>query len=294
MRSGSKTLERGLQALRALADFPDQLGPRELARRLAITRSAAQRILNSLTAHGFAQQNASSRHYRLGHAIRGLAESLERKDELVSVARQPMVDLSAIADETVCLHTREDRWRVPILQIRCENELRYNVKLGARYPLNAGAAGRALLAFLPLDEVRRLGKSFEWRRRTSETARNWKEFEQRLEDTRRNGFAVSRGESTPGVCGIAAPVFDMSGAVVASIGIHAPKVRVSENRIAALAPHVVRAAAQVSRALGHHGGRAAPRAVSRKTSDDGGGGRRVHARLAQSAASRGFQIGEPR
>ena len=162
-----------------------------------------------------------------------------------------MTVLSALAGETVCLHVREDCARVSILQIGCDNELRYNVRLGVRYPLNAGASGRALLAYLPTDEVRQLAARMEWKRWTSETARNWKEFERWLQETRRNGFAVSRGESTPGVCGIAAPIFDMTGTVVASIGLHAPKVRISAARIIELAPHVMGTAAEISGALGY-------------------------------------------
>jgi len=250
MRPGSKTLARGLQALNALASHPGEIGPRELARRLSITRSAAQRVLNTLTAFNFTQQNPISRLYRLGHAIRNLAAAMESKDELIAVARQPMTVLSAHAGETVCLHVREDCARVSILQIGCDNELRYNVKLGVRYPLNAGAAGRALLAFLHENELQQLISRLEWKRWTGETARNWKEFERWLQETKRNGFAVSRGESTPGVCGIAAPVFDITGTVVAAVGIHAPKVRISAARIAELAPHVAVAAAEVSHALG--------------------------------------------
>jgi IclR family transcriptional regulator, KDG regulon repressor len=269
MRPGSKTLERGLQALNALAESPDEFGPRELARRLSITRSAAQRILNSLTAFGFAQQSASSRLYRLGYAIRNLAATIETKDELLEAARDPMNRLSEAAGETVCLHVRDDGWRVSIMQIGCDNELRYNVKIGVRYPLNAGAAGRILLAYLPLDEARELSKRMEWKQWTSETARNWKEFERWMMDAKRSGFAVSRGESTPGVCGIAAPVFDMSASVVASIGLHAPKVRMPAARIAEFGPRVERAAAETSQALGYRA--AKPVGVAAKLA----GGRQV-------------------
>jgi IclR family acetate operon transcriptional repressor len=278
MRPGSKTLERGLQALNALANSPDECGPRELARRLSITRSAAQRILNTLTAFGFAQQNTSSRLYRLGYAVRNLAATIETNDELLAAAREPMNRLSEAAGETVCLHVRDGSWRVSVMQIGCDNELRYNVKVGVRYPLNAGAAGRVLLAYLPLDDARELGKRLEWKQWTNETARNWKEFERWMVETKRVGFAISRGESTPGVCGIAAPIFDISGSVVAAIGLHAPKVRMPAARIAELAPRVVRAAAEAAQTLGYRS--------AKLLEPDRKGQRRVKGAAAKIAAGR--------
>lgn len=48
-----------------------------------------------------------------------------------------------------------------------------------------------------------------------------------LEQIRRDGFAVNRGERVDGVCGVAAPVMDRSGAVNAAIGISGPAERLS-------------------------------------------------------------------
>ena len=80
MRPGSKTLERGLQALNALADSPEEFGPRELARRLSITRSAADpQFANSLRLCP-AERFLAALPARL--PIRNLAAGIETKSNL--------------------------------------------------------------------------------------------------------------------------------------------------------------------------------------------------------------------
>jgi IclR family transcriptional regulator, KDG regulon repressor len=63
-----------------------------------------------------------------------------------------------------------------------------------------------------------------------------------LEQVRRNGFAINRGEWRAAVRGLAAPIFQNGRRVTAAIGISGPAERLSLERLAALAPEVVAAA----------------------------------------------------
>ena len=69
-------------------------------------------------------------------------------------------------------------------------------------------------------------------------------------ETRTNGFAVTWGEATEGVAGIAAPIFGARGEVVAAFVLAGPIARV-EPRLALLSQRVRDAAGEVSRRLGH-------------------------------------------
>ena len=64
-----------------------------------------------------------------------------------------------------------------------------------------------------------------------------------MEETRRQGYAVSLAEVTAGACGISAPVLGPSGWAVASIGVSGPLERLTDRRRAEVA-EVVRDAAQ--------------------------------------------------
>jgi DNA-binding IclR family transcriptional regulator len=251
MRDEVKTLDRGLRVLTEMAQAREPLGARELSRRLGIDRSTVQRCLATFKTHGFVRQDARSRRYELGYAARALAASIAMKEQLVPASEQPMRKLAAFAHETVCLNLRDDRWRVLLFQVECDEPLRYALRLGERYSLFSGAASKVLLAFLPEDELEHLrpGIEAEWQRLTPSTP-NWRELEQALVKVRRDGFAVTSGETVRGVAGIAAPVFDGSGQPVASVGIYGPQIRLTTDRIKSLVPHVVETAYEISKALG--------------------------------------------
>ena len=51
-----------------------------------------------------------------------------------------------------------------------------------------------------------------------------------LRRIRKQGYCASRGEVTPGVIGIAAPVFDSEGTVIGSLSITVPEAGMNERR----------------------------------------------------------------
>jgi IclR family transcriptional regulator, acetate operon repressor len=251
MRDDLKTLERGLRVLSELARHSEQLGPRELERRLGIARSAVQRGLATLKAHGFVRQDPTSKLYELGYAALALGEGAAAKKQLVQSCKDRMQKLCALANETVCLNVRDGTSRVPLFQVETEQELRVSIKIGQRYPLLAGAGGRALLAFLPSEELAQLRAQLVSNRKPSGAGpKSWREIERSLVDVRSRGYAVTQSEAIPEAVGIAAPIFDSAGRTIASIGIYGPAFRLTRVRVIDLGPRVKDAAKAISRSLG--------------------------------------------
>jgi len=71
-----------------------------------------------------------------------------------------------------------------------------------------------------------------------------------MKQVRERGYATNLGEFRPNVAGIAAPVIDPRGKVVAAVGIAGPLDRLRPARIRQLAPAVIDAARAISGALG--------------------------------------------
>jgi DNA-binding IclR family transcriptional regulator len=78
-----------------------------------------------------------------------------------------------------------------------------------------------------------------------------KDIVQDLRETRERGYAINRGEFRPGVCGIAVPVRDRSGGVIASIGIWGAEANILGSRREELAHLAMIAARDISRDLGY-------------------------------------------
>ena len=73
---------------------------------------------------------------------------------------------------------------------------------------------------------------------------------ERLADVRRDGYAVNYGETSGDEVGVAAPVFDHRGEVVATILVAAPRYRVPESALPQLTRACTTAARRVSQRLG--------------------------------------------
>ncbi len=120
--------------------------------------------------------------------------------------------------------------------------------IGSRVPATVVSTGKALLAWMAPEA---LDSAMEHvKRYTPLTMTRRKDIEHDLEETRERGYAVNRGEFRVGVGGIAAPVRDRSGGVVASIAVWGSEKNDPRERCDELAAHVGRAARDISREMG--------------------------------------------
>lgn len=234
---GSRTLARGLSVLVALGGSSDGATVAELAEATDLDRAVLYRLLDTLTGMGFVVRDAETRRFHLGVALVELGSRASRGLEVRRLALPGLRLLMEQTREAVCLAVRDradvvvvDRVEPPGLLVR----VGYHV--GFRHPLQVGAHGRALLAFLDGDEPAALAM------RTPGLAAE-------LEACRMRGFAVSADELEHGAAGVAAPIFDRNSRPIASIGVVAPSPRLAEPSV--LGPRVRAVALETSRRLGY-------------------------------------------
>ena len=116
--------------------------------------------------------------------------------------------------------------------------------VGVRHELTEGVTGRLLLAYQPGDVIDRLVAE------APADAPGLSDTE--LAQVRRQGHAIRISEAEDGYCGVAVPIRDAGGMVVAAIALGGPRFRVSEQKVREeLLPAALNAAARVSEALGH-------------------------------------------
>ena len=104
-----------------------------------------------------------------------------------------------------------------------ERSLRVQTEAGAVEAAHSTAVGKALLAWLPEEEVRSLYEDRELQAFTEKTIADVDSLLEELERVRSRGWATDTGEQTPGTCCVAAPVRDARGMVVSSVGISGPE-----------------------------------------------------------------------
>lgn len=242
-------MDKALQVMQALAAPPGEWGVAELARQVGQPGSVVHSILQTFVLRGFAEQEPRTRLYRLGNAVFALA-SASRPDDLREVARGPMQVLANATGECAYLLVPSGKVCVTISRAEPPEVLRVTTEVGSFSPLHAGSNPKAILAFLPPDEVQKyldgpLSKV------AANTPTDPEVLSRQLAEIRELGYAYTEEELFDGIAGVAAPIFNRHGNVVGSVGIGALVPRVRANRDL-IVRRVLSAAWAISTALGYH------------------------------------------
>lgn len=243
------SLERGLKILDLLVEIesdpvrgPKGISVQQAATVLDIHKSSASRLLQTLTAMGWAEPvNASGRGYRLGPAVQSTSSLKEAQRRLRDAAQPFLQRLMVQTGE--CAHAAVSTGAAALVidDVETGQALRVVAGRGRRVPLHCTSAGKALLAYglatIP-DELPA---------RTDHTITTHRALEDHLAEIARVGYAVDDEENDLGVRCISAPVFmGLRGEAVGCIGIDGPAVRVTPDRVAELASIVVSTAHTLS------------------------------------------------
>jgi DNA-binding IclR family transcriptional regulator len=219
---GSATVDKAFDILEALASSPSGLTNSEVSAALELDRSTSYRLLSTLERRGYAAR--VGRRYTLGSSLYGLA--WDATPDLQAVVRPILIDLQEATGETASFSLRSGASFYCVATAPGGHELTFSPTPGMLYPLNAGAAGMAIWAFLPDAEREALLLRGGFESFTGATLATREALSAELEETLERGYALSAGVRTPGGCSIACPCLSKHGAVVGALAVSAAEVRV--------------------------------------------------------------------
>ena len=160
-------------------------------------------------------------------------------------------ELNQQTRETIHLTIRHGLSAVYVEKLDSPEQLRIHSRIGAAVPLYCTAVGKVMLAYLPAEEQQRVLPQLDLKRLTPNTVGNSQELAAELYRVRKNGYACDLEEHEMHIRCVAAPIWDHTGAVHASLSITAPMVRMTVSRLRQLAPLIQAAGLQISRELGY-------------------------------------------
>jgi DNA-binding IclR family transcriptional regulator len=216
---GVQSVQRAAALLEAIADSAEPRTAPELAELRGLNRSTAWRILATLEETGLVEREANR--YSIGPAAARLAAAAT--DSLPRAARRHLEELSRSTGETVSLAVPRRLQLVYVDQVQAPHVMAADW-LGRAVPLHATSTGKALLAFLPREELTTaLTQSLP--QFTDRTITDAAELRAELDRTRRRGYAVSRGELEAALWGASAPVQDRDGRPIAIVSVWGAEAR---------------------------------------------------------------------
>lgn len=244
-----QSLERGLRILDALAEAdadPMRRGRgvplAMLAAELDVHKSTALRLVGTLVASGYAAP-ADGHGYVLGPTMRRDANLAIGTVRLRRAARPFLEQLVDLTGE--CAHAAvADGGRALVIDdVETDNPLRVVPTSGRHVALHRTSAGKCLLAYGLAETPASLPG------RTPRTITTPDGLRVQLDVIRDQGYAFDDEENDTHTRCISAPVFGPGGAPIGCIGIDAPSVRLTLDRVPAAAAHVVEVARRLSVAL---------------------------------------------
>lgn len=243
-------VERAADVLAAVcADLDRPRGVKELSETLRMNISTVHRVLAALVHKQIVRQDSVTSKYGPGPWLLDLSLAYLRRLDLPQVALPFMRRLRDETRETVTLSMRDGMTRIYIMQVESPQEIRQTVETGRRLPLLPGGSGKAILAFLPQEEIDAYLEQW-WRDASTNRPQDIACVRAEMVAVRHAGYACSRSERLPGAASVAAPVRDYRGVVVGSVSVSGPVGRFTDDCIARYGQLVRATADEVSQGLG--------------------------------------------
>jgi DNA-binding IclR family transcriptional regulator len=241
-----QSVDRAIDLLLAVAAAdPTAAGVPALARACGLNRATAWRLLKTLQARGMVTVDEATGRYSLGLTAVELGGAAG-PDALIAAARPVLERTCRQTGETASLAMPGMGGLTYVDEVTPAAVLTASW-LGRSVPLHATSTGKALLAFLPAERVRRV-LAEELPAFTDTTVTTPGELAAELTATRARGYGTCAGELESSLYGVSAPVLDRTGRPLAVLSIWGPKDRVSEQMFAELGAIAVHAARQVGSA----------------------------------------------
>ena len=235
------------------SDDVDELGVTELSKRLRLHKNNVFRLLATLEARGYIEQNKVTENYRLGLKSLELGQTFIKKMGLLHQAKPVLDSIVDACNETSYLAIFKEGHIVYLDVVETHNTVRVVSRVGSRLPAYATAAGKVHLAFVSEEELEALLPKEELKSYTEFTVTDREKLKETLKDVADKGYALDNEELDLGVRCVAAPIRDYTRRIIGSLSISGPSIRFSDERIEQeLMPLVVKAADELSSRLGFH------------------------------------------
>jgi DNA-binding IclR family transcriptional regulator len=198
----------------------------------------------------FVLRRPMSDKYVLGVKLFQLGCLAVPKKDLRDRAHPYLEHLAKETGETTHLGVLDEGQVLHVDSVESDHTLRLAVVLGSYHPVSTTALGKAILAFLPEEQFEAIIRTHGLPARTRNSITTIVEMKKELRLIKDHGYAVDNEEDSEGLRCLAAPVQGASGAVLASLGVAGPSVRMNDKRIPLLVRLVLEMASRLSRELG--------------------------------------------
>lgn len=219
----------------------------ELADALDLSPGTVHTHLATLKHHGLVHQ--TDKKYRLGPQLLTLGEFVRNHSDLYRAGKEQIETLAEESGECAHLLIEHDNQLFALYERFGENAVgvEYHDKKREE-PLNhlhCTAAGKAILAYRPDEEVEELIASTGLPWNTQNTITDADELFDELKTVRERGFAFADEEQMQGIRAVGAPVRTPNGTAIGAIALSGPTSRLQGDEFREEIPEMINQAANI-------------------------------------------------
>jgi len=246
-----RSVERVSRMMEALFTAPEGRTLTDLSRELGLHKTTVLRLLRTLVSMNVVVKDKGTDRYFWDPMIwLNIVMKLRRSWSGVDALQSLLEQFAQTVGESIGLGIPDLERRRMLLAAWAlsSNPIRVHLSQFPVMPMHALSAGKCYLAGMTDQELQAwLRGGLE--RVTDQTITSSRQLLEDVTRTRERGYALSRGESVPGAGGLAVPLKDAEGRVIAALGITAPVERMTEANIKRWLPILRSQAEQVSHQL---------------------------------------------
>jgi len=246
--TGRTMADHAIDVMEAVSSF-GPISLRDLTIKMRLPASTAHRLMLILEARGFLSMDAASQKWEIGARAFQIGNAYLRRTGLADMARTFLATIGSASGETANLSVRQVAQMIVIAQVESHNPLRAFFRLGSQSPAYCSAAGKAVLAHPPADEIDAMFEKTDLAKFTDQTITSLALLHPQLVEVRARGWALDNEEQVTGMRCVAAPIIDKDGLPVAAVSLTGPTRRFDTRTLGALSTLVIDAARDISDAL---------------------------------------------
>ena len=224
-----QSVTRAIQLLALIADHKTGITIGQLAERTGLHKSTVSRLVMTLEAAGVLQRPESRSTLQIAPQFAQRLATHTQPTTLRRIARPFLEELSRHFGEASGLVVPEHDQAVYVDQVSPNNAIQVRDWIGSRFPLHTISPGKLFLAHRsPAEQDRYL--SLPLAAYTPNTTTDPDQLRQSFREIKESGVSWIHAEFADGLCGVAAPIFDHTDEVIASLVVFAPSFRFPDSQ----------------------------------------------------------------
>lgn len=217
-KNSIQSLARGLNIMELFAKSSQPLTLTEIASQARLTKTTAQRFLNTLHVLGYIKRGDNKR-YVLSTGVLSLAYGFLNTSSLVKMAKPYLDELSLELNKTVNLAVLDDVHTICLYRKEVRRFMKFDIGPGTKLPCYAASLGKVLLSGLSDNELNKCINKIEFTPLTPKTILSREKLREEVIETRKKGYAICDQELSWDMYSIAVPLFDNKSEMIAAINV---------------------------------------------------------------------------